>query len=119
MSNRGSNRNGNRQKKILKSGRGRRIGSRRRFVQTASGSRFIGINNRDLSSMTTDVGHTLRLLDMVEDRDTLVSESGIKTPQDVERLRQAGVNRILVGEQLMRQRDVGAALAELTSAGPS
>jgi len=74
---------------------------------------LLGINNRDLSSMTTDLSHTLRLLDMVDDVDVLVSESGIKTPQDVARLQESGVNRILVGEHLMRQRDAGAALAEL------
>lgn len=80
------------------------------------GCTLLGINNRDLTSMTTDLDHTLRLLDTVDDISILVSESGIRTPEDVTRLRQAGVNRILVGEHLMRQPDVGAALAELTSA---
>lgn len=74
---------------------------------------LLGINNRDLRTMTTDLGHTLRLLDMVEDHDILVAESGIKTAEDVARLRGAGVHRILVGEHLMRQRDVGGALREL------
>jgi indole-3-glycerol phosphate synthase len=78
---------------------------------------LLGINNRDLKTMTTDLNHTLRLLDMVENRDILVSESGIKTPADVRRLRLAGVHRILVGEHLMRQPDVGAALKELVEHG--
>lgn len=78
---------------------------------------LLGINNRDLKSMSTDLNHTLRLLDMVENRDILVSESGIKTPRDVRRLRLAGVHRILVGEHLMRQPDVGAALRELINQG--
>ncbi len=78
---------------------------------------LLGINNRDLKSMTTDLNHTLRLLDMVENKDILVSESGIKTPRDVQRLRLAGVHRILVGEHLMRQPDVGAALRELVEHG--
>ena len=80
---------------------------------------LLGINNRDLKTMTTDLGHTLRLLTMVDDLDTLVSESGIRARQDVTRLRRAGVNRILVGEHLMRQPDIGAALAELAGAAAS
>ncbi|MEX0885709.1 MAG: indole-3-glycerol phosphate synthase TrpC [Phycisphaeraceae bacterium] len=74
---------------------------------------LLGINNRDLKSMTTDISHTFRLLEMVELPDIVVSESGIRTRQDVARLRQAGVHRILVGEHLMRQPDVGQALREL------
>lgn len=75
---------------------------------------LLGINNRDLRQMTTDVAHTLRMLDMIDDLDIVVSESGIRTRQDVARLQAAGVHRILVGEHLMRQPDVGAALRELT-----
>jgi indole-3-glycerol phosphate synthase len=74
---------------------------------------LLGINNRDLSTMTTDLGHTLRLVDLVEDRTTLVSESGIRTPEDLRRLRLADVRIALVGEHLMRQPDPGLALAEL------
>jgi len=79
---------------------------------------LLGINNRDLKSMTTDLGHTLRLLEMVNHLDVLVSESGIHTAADVTRLRRAGVHRILVGEHLMRQVDPGAALRELIDAPP-
>ncbi len=74
---------------------------------------LLGINNRNLKTMTTDLGHTLRLLEMVENPDTLVSESGIRTHEDVKRLAAAGVHRVLIGEHLMRQADVGAALREL------
>lgn len=74
---------------------------------------LLGINNRDLRTMTTDLNHTLRLLDLVDDPSILVSESGIRTPQDVQRLRDAGIHRILVGEHLMRQPDVGVALRDL------
>ncbi len=74
---------------------------------------LLGINNRDLRSMTTDLSHTMRLLEMVENLDIVVSESGIRTHEDVKRLRQAGVYRVLVGEHLMRQPDVGVALHEL------
>ncbi len=76
---------------------------------------LLGINNRDLSTMKVDLSHTLRLADLVEDRTTLVSESGIKTPADLERLRAVGVRIILVGEHLMSQADPGAALTKLTA----
>lgn len=74
---------------------------------------LLGINNRDLKTMTTDLNHTLRLLEMVEDTSILVSESGIKTHADVRRLQKAGVNAILVGEHLMKQPDPGLALRTL------
>jgi len=74
---------------------------------------LLGINNRDLASMTTDVKHTLRLVDLVDDPRVLVSESGITTPQDLRALREVGVGIVLVGEHLMRQADPGAALADL------
>jgi indole-3-glycerol phosphate synthase len=77
------------------------------------GYALLGINNRDLSSMTTDLNHTLRLVDLVEDRTILVSESGIRTPEDLGRLRRAGVGIALVGEHLMREARPGEALRRL------
>lgn len=74
---------------------------------------LLGINNRNLKTMTTDLNHTLRLLGMVDQPEIVVSESGIRTPEDVKRLADAGVHRILVGEHLMRQPDPGKALADL------
>lgn len=74
---------------------------------------LLGINNRDLASMTTDVAHTLRLVDLVDDPSVLVSESGIRTPEDLRRLGAVGVRTVLVGESLMREEDPGAALARL------
>jgi indole-3-glycerol phosphate synthase len=74
---------------------------------------LLGINNRDLKTMTTDVSHSLRLVDMVDNTDILVSESGITSYADVQKLAGVGINRILVGEHLMRQADVGKALREL------
>jgi indole-3-glycerol phosphate synthase len=74
---------------------------------------LLGINNRDLTTMTTDINHTLRLVDLVDQRDILVSESGIRTPADLAKLREADVRTVLVGESLMRTEDPGAALAEL------
>jgi indole-3-glycerol phosphate synthase len=74
---------------------------------------LLGINNRDLSTMKVDLSHTLRLLDMVEDRTILVSESGISKPEHLSRLASEGVHIVLVGEHLMRQPDAGEALKEL------
>lgn len=74
---------------------------------------LLGINNRDLRTMTTDLNHTLRLVDLVEQPEILVSESGIRTNDDIKRLQAVGVNAVLVGEHLMRQQDIRAALTEL------
>lgn len=78
-----------------------------------AGYNLLGINNRDLSSMTTDIAHTTRLLDLVDDPSVLVSESGIRTPEDLSRLRREGVRIALVGEHLMRAPDPGQALRDL------
>ncbi|HMN96797.1 MAG TPA: indole-3-glycerol phosphate synthase TrpC [Phycisphaerales bacterium] len=85
-----------------------------------SGYSLLGINNRNLATMTTDLRHTFRLLDLIDDRSirrVLVSESGISTPDDLRRLREHGVNIALVGESLMREADPGAALRALLAAG--
>jgi len=74
---------------------------------------LLGINNRDLSTMTTDLGHTLRMTTFIEDTSVLVSESGISTPADLERLRGVGVRIVLVGESLMKAAAPGEALKAL------
>jgi indole-3-glycerol phosphate synthase len=79
----------------------------------ASGADLVGINNRDLRRFVTDLGRTLRLRDRVPADVVLVSESGIRTRADVERLEAAGVSAILVGESLMRADDIGRAVEEL------
>lgn len=76
---------------------------------------LLGINNRDLKAMVTHLDHTLDLLPRIANRDCLVSESGIKTGEDVRKLRSQGVHRILIGEHLMRQPDSGTALGKLIS----
>lgn len=76
----------------------------------AAGATLIGINNRDLRSFVTDLDHTLRLRERVPSDCVLVSESGIRTRADVERLAAAGVGAILVGETLMASQDIGAAV---------
>jgi indole-3-glycerol phosphate synthase len=79
-----------------------------------AGARLVGINNRDLRTFRTRLEHTLELAADVPAGVCLVSESGIRTRADVERLAAAGVRAVLVGETLMRAADLGAALAELT-----
>ena len=74
---------------------------------------LLGINNRNLRTMKTSIEHSMRLAEMLEDTSVLVSESGIRTPQDLARLRAHGIHIALVGEHLMKQPDPGAALREL------
>jgi indole-3-glycerol phosphate synthase len=74
---------------------------------------LLGINNRDLRTFKTDLGNTLRMSELVEDRSVLVSESGINTHADVKKLAEAGVRGILVGESLMKSRDIGLKVREL------
>lgn len=74
---------------------------------------LLGVNNRDLATFEVDLNTTLRLRELAGDDVPVVSESGISTPQDVERLAAAGVCAILVGETFMRQPDVGRAITDL------
>lgn len=76
---------------------------------------LLGINNRNLKTMTTDISHTLRMLDMVENPDILVTESGIHSRADIEKMTDAGVYRFLVGESLMKQEDIEGAVKALLS----
>jgi indole-3-glycerol phosphate synthase len=77
------------------------------------GTTLVGINNRDLKTMTTDLDHVLRLRDRVPADVALVAESGIKTHTDVQRLAAAGIAAMLVGESLLTSPDPGAAAAAL------
>jgi indole-3-glycerol phosphate synthase len=69
------------------------------------GARLIGINNRDLATLRTDLGTTLRLAPLVPRECVVVGESGISSAQDVALLATAGVSAVLVGEALMRADD--------------
>ncbi len=82
------------------------------------GADLIGINNRDLRQFSTDIEHTLRLRDQIPSDVVVVSESGIRTRRDVERLQAAGISAILVGESLMRAPDIGLAVKQLMGLEP-
>ncbi len=83
-----------------------------------SGATLVGVYNRDLKRFVTDLDRTLRLRDSVPPDITLVSESGIRTRKDVERLEAAGVSAVLVGEALMRAGDIGLAVERLLGLAP-
>lgn len=82
-----------------------------------AGAQVIGINNRDLATMQVDLGTTPRLRPLVPPGRTVVSESGVREPADLEALRACGVDAVLVGEALMSAADPAAALQALVSAG--
>lgn len=74
---------------------------------------LIGVNNRDLRTFETHIETTLELLPRIPPDRIVVTESGIRTPADVDRLRACGVGAFLVGEAFMTAPDPGARLAEL------
>jgi indole-3-glycerol phosphate synthase len=73
----------------------------------------LGINNRDLRTFETSLDTTIRLVSLLPENSLVVSESGIHTPDDVARLRSAGVNAFLVGEAFMAAREPGERLKAL------
>ena len=83
----------------------------------ATPAEYIGINNRNLVSFTTDIQNTLDLLPYADTERTLISESGIFGPEDAKILRDAGCDGILVGEGLVRSSDVGVMTQKLIAAG--
>jgi indole-3-glycerol phosphate synthase len=78
---------------------------------------LIGINNRNLKTFVTDLGVTLKLAPKIPKGVHVVAESGLSAPADLKRLAQAHVTSVLVGESLMRQKDVTAATRLLLGNG--
>jgi len=82
-------------------------------VALDSGAEIIGINNRDLTTFKVDLTTTSRLRSRIPSGKIVVSESGIKSRQDIEVLQGQGVNAVLIGETLMAAGDVTAKMREL------
>jgi len=87
-----------------------------REVALAVGAEIIGINNRNLKDFSVGLDTTERLAEGLAGKHLLVAESGIHTRADVERVRAAGVDAILVGESLMRSGNIVAKARELLGA---
>ncbi len=77
------------------------------------GFKLIGINNRNLKTFNVDIKTTELLIASIPDNVIVVSESGIKNKENIQRLGKVGVDAVLIGEALMRQPDEGAALKNL------
>jgi len=77
------------------------------------GYSVLGINNRDLTTMQVDLNNTARLVDLLNNTDELVSESGIKTRADVEKLKAVGVRAVLIGQTLCANNNIETKFKEL------
>lgn len=78
---------------------------------------ILGVNNRDLHTFDVDIENSLRIFDQTPKSVGRVAESGLSDPETLVRLRQAGVNGVLIGEHLMRAEHPGEALSELRAEG--
>jgi len=78
-----------------------------------AGARVIGVNNRNLKTFEVDINTSANLRRLVPKNKTFVSESGIKTREDISILRQNGTNAVLIGETLMRSENISAEMAGL------
>jgi indole-3-glycerol phosphate synthase len=79
----------------------------------AAGAKIIGVNNRDLRDFQVHIETSLSLIEVIPDECIAVSESGLRTHEDIERLRRAGFDAFLIGEHLMKEADPGSALRAL------
>jgi len=82
-------------------------------VALDAGARMVGVNNRNLRTLDVDVKASDALIALMPPDVVAVSESGLRTPEDLARLRQLGYRAFLVGERLMAVADPGQALREL------
>ena len=81
-----------------------------------AGARILGVNNRNLKDFSVDADNSRRLRERIPCDVLFVSESGVRTPQDVAALREIHADAVLIGEALMRAPDKGAMLRELRGA---
>jgi indole-3-glycerol phosphate synthase len=82
-------------------------------VALAAGARIVGVNNRDLHTLAVRVETSFELIDDIPDGCVAVSESGLRSREDLAALRAAGFDAFLIGEHLMRETDPGAGLHRL------
>ncbi|TET36847.1 MAG: indole-3-glycerol phosphate synthase TrpC [Planctomycetota bacterium] len=82
-------------------------------IALRAGADVIGINNRDLKTMTVDLATTARLASLVPEGKILVAESGIHTHDDVKSINLPGVDAMLIGEALVMDNDPGCKIREL------
>ena len=85
-------------------------------VAVKAGARMIGVNNRNLQDFSVDTENSARLRRLIPKDILFVSESGVKSAEDVVKLREIGADAVLIGETLMRATDKKAKLAELRGA---
>ncbi|NTU88989.1 MAG: indole-3-glycerol-phosphate synthase TrpC, partial [Actinobacteria bacterium] len=78
-----------------------------------AGARIIGVNNRNLKDFSVDMNNSNRYRSMVPEGILFVSESGIRTAEDIATVRENGIDAVLIGEALMRASDKKAMLDEL------
>ena len=78
-----------------------------------SGANILGVNNRDLKTFTVDINTSLKLRKLIPENKILISESGIKTAQDIKILKENGFNGALIGESIMLSKDKKQFLSEL------
>ena len=81
----------------------------------ATGTKLVGVNNRDLHTFAVELDHVIHLRKDIPDDVTVVAESGIFTAADVEKIHQSNIQAMLVGESLMRQSDIRQATINLLS----
>ena len=84
-----------------------------------AGARLIGVNNRNLQTFEVDFDNTARLRDMVPADVIMVGESGIKNSEEILRMAEIGVDAVLVGETLVRSKDVYQTARSFVAAGQS
>jgi indole-3-glycerol phosphate synthase len=77
------------------------------------GAEIIGVNNRNLQDLKVDLNNCLKLIPQIPKGIVIVAESGLKTHEDIQRVKEAGAHAVLIGETFMRSPDIGAKMKEV------
>lgn len=85
-------------------------------LAVSAGAKLVGVNNRDLETLKVDLNRTIKLAPIIPDDVTLVSESGINSPEDVKRMLDAGADAVLVGTAVMQAGDIEQKVKSLVNA---